>query len=1077
MRSSRYVILAVALLCAGIFIGTQLNRKPPAPPDQAPPPADAGGASLTNAPDAVAEGTNAAAVPTVAGATNEVPSATNALTAGMVGDTNAPPGAAGPIPGAVAGPVGEPGAGSTNVVDAASTNLIQLSFKRAPIDIIVDWLAKTTGKSIVKHPRVNCQLTIVSPNQLPVREALNLTYRALALESCSVIESRDAILIVPTGEEPNLAPELLTDGQDEIPEGNQTLLKVFALQNVKADELKDRIQVVLSDKATVDVDGRSNQLIVTDSTANIRLLGELIKELDVPSPGDTVVELYPLKHGEASQLSSLLGLILNAKAAPASAGGSSSSSRRSSSSSRPSLPPGISLPPGVSMPDSPSPSSDGPTITSSTGPSDNIRVWADSTANRLIVAAPRSRLPEIEELIGILDQEKPQDVTLRVLPLKHVNGQELVREIAPLYQRMSGSSLKDTIEVAADSRANSLIILSSESNFKALERLVQSLDTDEAQEKVMRAFPLKNADAEDVAQQLQELSQDQSSSLSRLIYYYPPMGGGESSGKMRVVADRRRNTVIVQAPPAEMDGIEQMIKILDEPVADDSLAPRIFPLRYVSAVDIEDVLNELFLRRREQRSYWDPYYDMYSPSSTDQDAGRMYGKVRITSEPYSNSIIVTSNSPENLDAVEAVLKQLDVPSQAGETTIRLELRFAQAIEIAKSINILFARGGSPPLRSEGQQRAPQQGVNPQQQGRSQESGFELEQEEVEEAYYPWLGGQQDNFRSLDGRSSTRPISDLVGRVRIVPDRRSNSLMITSNVHLLPQVLKLVGELDVPTSQVLLEARIVAVSSDFRQKLGMRWSPDGSQVFTAEDLDNSLLANVGAEYSETFLGSALPDSMRHGVLSSSMNMDFLLQFLKKTVGLKVLAEPQINVADNEIGRLFVGAKVPFIANSLNTEVGGRSDNFEYRDVGIILEITPYINNDSDVTLRIRVESSNVREGEVILGGAIIDTRDFRTEVTVHDGQTLVLGGILQTEESETVRKVPLLGDIPLLGYLFKKKDTIAREQELLVFLRPQVTRTPQEAEELLRDVESRTPLIQEWKSERNPPPPPPAEPER
>jgi type II secretion system protein D len=1066
MRSPRFVIIAVILGLIGLILVLRLSRRPTTDPP---------GTQL--APSTPAPGTNETAITEIADGTNAVDGAstnlpptspshpTNGPPREATGDTNTPP-----APTAVVSP---PQPESTTTVETASTDLIQLSFKGARVDMVVDWLAKTTGKSVVKHPRVNCQLTIVSSNKLPVREALNLVYRALLLEECSVIESRDAILIVPKGQEPKLAPELLTDGRDEIPEGHQLLLKVFPLQHVQAHELKDRVQVVLSDNASVDVDSRSNQLIVTDSTDNIRLLTELIRELDVPSPGDTVVELYPLKHAEASQLADLLGLILNSKAAPASTSSSSrpsssrpSSSRSTSSSSRrSSMPPGVSLPPGASGPTPSGPSA--PTITSSSGPSDAIRFWADSTANRLIVAAPRSRLPEIEELIGILDQEKPQDVTLRVIALQNVDAQDLVREIAPLYQKMSGSSLKDTIEVAANSRANSIIVLSSESNFKAIERLVVALDTEEAQEKVMRAFPLDNADAEDVARQLEDLNVDQQDSFSRFVYVYPPRPRG-GDAKMSVVADRRRNTVIVQAPPGAMENIAEMIAILDEPVSDDSLAPRIFPLRYVSAVDIEDVLNELFLRRRQQRSYWDPYYDSYSSSSTDQDAGRLYGKVRITSEPYSNSIIVTSNSPENLSAVEAVLKQLDVPSQAGETTVRLELRFAQAIEVAKSVNILFAKGGSPPLRAATQQRPPQQPSYPQQQALNQESGFELEQEQVEEAYYPWLGGQQDSYRSLDGRSSMRPISDLVGRVRIVPDRRSNSLMITSNVHLLPQVLKLIQELDVPTSQVLLEARIVAVASDFREKLGMRWSPDGSQVFTTEDLDNSLLANVNAEYTETLLGNALPDSLRRGIFNSSISVDFLLQFLKKNVDLRVLAEPQINVADNEIGRLFVGSKIPFLSGSLNTDVGGRNDTFEYRDVGIILEITPYINNDSDVTLRIRIESSSIREGETLFGGAIIDTRDFRTEVTLHDRQTLVLGGILQTEESKTVRKVPILGDIPLLGYLFKKKDTVARELVLLVFLQPQVTRTPEEAQQLLREVEQRTPLIQRWTDELAPP---------
>ena len=171
---------------------------------------------------------------------------------------------------------------------------------------------------------------------------------------------------------------------------------------------------------------------------------------------------------------------------------------------------------------------------------------------------------------------------------------------------------------------------------------------------------------------------------------------------MSVVADRRRNCVIVQAPPAQMDGIEKMIKELDEPVSDDSLAPRIYPLKYVSAVDIEDVLNELFLKKTQQRSYWD-YYENPEPQA-DRDVGRLYGKVRITSEPYANAIIVTSNSKENLAVVEDVLKQLDQPSEAGESTLRIGLKFAKAFTVANSINILFAKNGSPPLRAVNQQQ-------------------------------------------------------------------------------------------------------------------------------------------------------------------------------------------------------------------------------------------------------------------------------------------------------------------------------------------------------------------------------------
>ena len=109
------------------------------------------------------------------------------------------------------------------------------------------------------------------------------------------------------------------------------------------------------------------------------------------------------------------------------------------------------------------------------------------------------------------------------------------------------------------------------------------------------------------------------------------------------------------------------------------------------------MLNELFLKKTQQRPYW--YYDDFNTETTDRNVGRLYGKVRITSEPYSNSLIVTANSPEHLAAVEDVLKELDVPSQAGESTLRVGLKFAKASTVANSINILFANGGSPPLRT------------------------------------------------------------------------------------------------------------------------------------------------------------------------------------------------------------------------------------------------------------------------------------------------------------------------------------------------------------------------------------------
>jgi general secretion pathway protein D len=967
--------------------------------------------------------------------------------------TNDPPAAAVATNSAVA---------KTAESSSASTNQeIQVSFQGANIDMIVQWLAQTTGKSVVKHPQVQCQLTIMSTKKLSQRDAISLVYRALALEGFTAVESSNAILIVPEGKEPKL--ELVDVSRKDIPEGRQRLVKIFPLTNVQAADLKEKLRGVLSDKGTIDSDDRANQLIVTDYNDNLRLLAQLINEFDVPESG-LILQIYSLKYGDAEDLGNLINLILNAQNSGSSGGSRSSGSSRNPSSSSGGPFPGGGIPSGDSSGASSPPP--GASSTSAQG----VRIWPDRTANRLVVSAPKARLPEFERLLLVLDTEKSADVTVRVLPLKNINAVDLVKDLGPLYQKM-GKTPKEMIEIAASDRSNSLIILSSEANYRAVEKLIAALDTEGAQEKIVRTFPLKNADAQDVAKQLQDLNKDQDNNRYPYYFFFSRSSGDQNTRKLSVVADRRRNSLVIQAPPAQMEGIAAMIEQLDAPVGDDSLAPRIYHLKYVSAVDIEEVLNELFLKKTQQRPYY--FFDEAPETQTDRDVGRLYGKVRITSEPYSNTLIITSNSKESLEVLEGVLKELDVPSEAGESTLRVQLRFAKAPAVANGINILFAKNGSPFLRQQPQPNPQQPNAQQQQQqqGGVSQSSFALEQESKEEGYYPWLGGQPDPPRTADGRNTIRPVSDLVGRVRAVADQRSNSLLISANVHFFPQVMKLIEELDAPTAQVLIEARIVEVSDDFLEKLGVRWSPDGSKVFTADDYDNSILINSKAQYLKGFGGnttvnnppppltSALTE-LRSGLLSATINMDFLIQFLRTTTGAKVLAEPQINIADNEMGKLFVGQQVPFINNSQSTDVGSLIQGFTYKDVGVILEVTPHINSAGDVALRIRAESSAVVPGQTLFGGAIIDTRDFRTDLKARSGETLVLGGIIQNQVSDTLRKTPILGDIPVLGWLFKKKDKTSHSVELMVFLRPRITRTPAEARDLLEDIYKKAPHVKD-----------------
>lgn len=843
-------------------------------------------------------------------------------------------------------------AGGTN-----STDQIQLSFQGANIDMVVQWLSQTTGKSVLKHPQVQCALTITSSRKVSQREAINLVYRALALEGFSAIEFADSILIVPQDKEPRMSPELLGESQTNVPEGRQRLVKVFDLKHIKASDVKDRIATALSDKANVFMDEQANELIITDYNDNIRAAGALIAALDV---------------------------------------------------------------------------------------------------------------------------DKPEDVTVRTIALKNISAADLVKEVGPLYEKKNAKTLKDTVEVTADDRSNTLLVLSSEANFRVIQQFVTSLDTEEAQEKVMRTFALKNADAQDVAKQLQDLNQQQNVTAR---YFYNFNSNEGSTKKMTVVADRRRNAIVVQAPPTQMESIEKMITELDAPVKDDSLAPRIFPMKYASATDIEDVLNELFLKKQAQRSYWDYYSDDSDSSSTaDRDVGRLYGKVRITSEPNSNSLIVTANSKENLEAVEEVINQLDRPPEAAESTLHISLKFAKAADLANSINILFAKNGSPLMAGAAQQNqqniANQQAAQqPQQQNASQsQSGFDLTTETKTTGYYPWIGGQPDTQRSSDSHP-VQPVSDLIGRVRVVADERSNALMVSANVHFFPQILKLIDALDEPTDQVLIDARLIEVSADYLDALGVRWSSDGT-TFTGDDLDNSFLGgttanlqrgvgpttsvNTPASASST-VAQALT-SLRSGVLGGSISMDFLVQFLRRTTDATVLAEPQINIRDNETGKLFVGQQVPVPNNTQISSVGSQNTSITYKDVGVVLEVTPHINTSGNVELKIHTESSTVVAGTTVLGGDVFNTINFRSDLTATNGQTLIVGGIIQKNISNTLRKTPVLGSIPGMKWAFNKENKISDDVELMVFLRPRIIRTTQDAASALAEVDAQAPKVKAWQGD-------------
>ena len=193
------------------------------------------------------------------------------------------------------------------------------------------------------------------------------------------------------------------------------------------------------------------------------------------------------------------------------------------------------------------------------------------------------------------------------------------------------------------------------------------------------------------------------------------------------------------------------------------------------------------------------------------------------------------------------------------------------------------------------------------------------------------------------------------------------------------------------------------------------------------------------------------SLRSGMLDNTISMDFLIQFLQQKADATVISEPQITISDNDMGKLFVGQVDPDrnrqpepqpSAEAHKASTTGMSGSSSKSN---LTSTTP-----ATCRLRVRAESSTLDPTQMT-PQPVIDSAQFRTELTAKAGETLVLGGIIQKQLSDTIYKTPILGSIPVLKYVFSKRDKSVKRTELLVFLRPKVVRSPEQARELLEEV--------------------------
>ena len=258
---------------------------------------------------------------------------------------------------------------------------------------------------------------------------------------------------------------------------------------------------------------------------------------------------------------------------------------------------------------------------------------------------------------------------------------------------------------------------------------------------------------------------------------------------------------------------------------------------------------------------------------------------------------------------------------------------------------------------------------------------------------------------------------------ITVDERTNAIIAYQTQERLAELSKIVSQLDTPVRQVMIEARIVEASVDYEKELGVRWGGERRGSSTHYNINNAFV-DLGANNASSGVGI--------GFLSGKTRLDLELSAMEKTGNGEVVSQPKIITSDKETAKIMKGSEVPYQEASSS---GATSTSF--KQAALSLEVTPYITPDNRILMEVRVTKDAPDFQKAINGVPPIDKNELSAKVLVVDGETIVIGGVFQKVQKESLEKVPVLGDIPGLKGLFRRKMRRDDKTELLVFITPRI----------------------------------------
>jgi general secretion pathway protein D len=478
---------------------------------------------------------------------------------------------------------------------------------------------------------------------------------------------------------------------------------------------------------------------------------------------------------------------------------------------------------------------------------------------------------------------------------------------------------------------------------------------------------------------------------------------------MILKADTRRNGLILVGNAQEIRSIKETISVFDVDWMK-GMSFALVPVRSSSPAAIVQDLEQVF----ETRS------------------GVLKGVVRFVPNSRLKSVLVISSRAKYLKEATRWIKKLDVLSESSEESLHVyHVQNRSAADLASILNKVLAQGGGQQIQST---------VAPRYKTAVATDNGQADQQSISGGPETPIGGldavpaNADNVLPDENYVDQASKADDQKHTRVVADDANNSLLIFATAQGFERIKQVLVEVDSVPNQVLLEAVIAEVSLDDDLKFGVRW-------FLGDDKNHGTFSDaVTGAVSSVFPGFSY--------FLKSNDIGVALNAISSVTDVRVLSAPSLVVLDNKTATLQVGDQVPIVTQSAKGTAAGDApiiNNVELKDTGVILRVTPRVNDSGLVTLDIEQEvSSVVKTTTSGIDSPTIRQRKLKTSVVVNDAEALALGGLIQEKETTGKSKVPILGDIPVLGSAFRNKSNAVNRTELIIFIRPRVIRDVNEA---------------------------------